>query len=135
MTRNEQLIRMLVRETIQAELNEFSFTDLKMPKFGSNVNKKPTAQEAMNAKTQLDNHFIKQTPKLSPDMLKKVEQIYSNFYGKPYPKPVQSTQSAQTPINKPKQKSDPYVDPWSTADRSASQTRAELAESKNKKRR
>jgi|GEM_PF-4118846 len=133
MTKNEQLIRMLVRETIQAELNEFSFTDLKLPKFGSNVNKKPTSQEAMNAKMQLDNHFIKHNPKInSPDMLKKVEQIYSNFYGKPYPK---SVQSAQTSINSPKQKSDPHVDPWNTFDRSAAQTRAELAESKNKKRR
>lgn len=131
MTRNEQLIRMLVRETIQAELNEFSFADFKLPKIGSNVNKKSTAQEAMNAKTQLDNHYKVQKPlSLPPEMLKKVEQIYFDFYNKPYPK---SVQSAQTPIDSPKQKSGPY-DPWGTNDRSAAQTRAGLPESKNKKR-
>lgn len=132
MTKNEQLIRMLVRETIQTELNEFNFTDLKLPKIGSDVNKKPTAQEAMNAKTQLDNHYKVQKPLLlPPNMLKKVEQIYFNFYSKPYPK---LTQSTQTPIDSPKQKSGPY-DPWGTTNRSAAQTRAGLPESKNKKRR
>jgi len=55
MTREEQLVRLLVRETIKRELNEFQLGNFKMPNIGMGTKKEDPAVSA--AKKTLDAHF------------------------------------------------------------------------------
>jgi len=114
MTREEQLVRLLVRETIkeQIQLDEFQLGNFKMPKLNFGNQSQTQNRSPAEAKTQLDNHLSGNTPINNPKHIETLisqlsPQDQKNYKAKLAPKPAQkepehttSTQPTTQPLSK-----------------------------------
>jgi hypothetical protein len=120
MTREEQLVRLLVRETIkeQIQLDEFPIGNFKMPKlnFGNQSQSQTQTRTPAEAKTQLDNHLSGNTsinnPKHIETLISQLSpQDQKNYKAKLAPKPAQK-EPEHTTSTQPTNHLD--NDPWSS---------------------